>query len=114
MRDMNRTPNTSFTRLYFHQKEIVAYSTQAFEQNDGLLVEIMRCQGRVEEFDRDKLERSLIQARVAASDVLEVAEHIATRIKDGTTTGDIRDQVIAALKGRETAKRPRGTRVSSR
>ncbi len=67
------------------------------------MVGIRKRDGDMEEFDRDKLELSMLRAKVSAKDVLKVAEYITTRVQDGTPTVHIREQVIATLKNLDQA-----------
>ncbi len=67
------------------------------------MTSVRKRDGSVEEFNRDKLEVSLLNAAVTAPDVVAIAEKVQASASREINTREIRRQVIAELRRVDTA-----------
>ncbi len=61
------------------------------------MVKVRKSDGTLQEFDREKLERSLLKARANSAAILEIIESLTRTISDGMETTEIRRRVWQEL-----------------
>jgi transcriptional regulator NrdR family protein len=61
------------------------------------MVLVRKRDGTAQEFDRDKLELSMLKARANLTSITEALESVTTRITEGIETKGIRQLVITEL-----------------
>lgn len=59
---------------------------------------IVKSAGRLEEFDRNKLIKSIVDAGAPEEIAVEVAKEVESKLQEGMTTSEIRRYVLARLK----------------
>ncbi len=64
-------------------------------------VRIVKMDGSTEEFDPSKVERACIAAGATPEAAREIAEEVASRVTEGTTTREIRSMVLEELERRD-------------
>ena len=60
-------------------------------------VKVRKQDGRLQEFDREKLQLSLEKAGASRVDAINTAFRIGARVREGTTTAEIRNAVTTEL-----------------
>lgn len=59
---------------------------------------VVKRSGKVEEFDREKLVRSMVNAGAPEEVAVEIAKEVESKVRDGATTDEIRRYVLARLR----------------
>ena len=67
------------------------------------MVSVKKRAGMMQEFDRAKLRVSLVKAGAREEHAAKVAESIATRVREGMETAEIKRQVATELRGLDQA-----------
>ena len=64
-------------------------------------IRVVKMDGSLEDFDPSKIERSCVAAGATPEAAREIAEEVASRVTDGTTTREIRSMVLEELERRD-------------